>query len=257
MHSLKKDQKAKAKQFCVFTGANERAAVELLTIFSWNLDAAVDAYFTGGGAGLGGSSGPAVDSAKVAEVFAKYKEPDEDTVQISGTERFCTDLGVDPSNPIMLIICWQMRAKTMCVFTLEEWTLGFTEMGVESVDALKGKFDALRAKLDDTDNYRNFYSWCFDFSKEPGHGVRTVPTEVACQMWQLTLGARHPAPVARWLEFVQTKGIKVVTKDVWEMLLTFVTTVNQDDMADYDDEGAWPVLIDDYVEWFREKQGSS
>ena len=49
----------------------------------------------------------------------------------------------------------------------------------------------------------------------------------------------------------------MVTKDVWEMLLTFVTTVNQDDMGDYDDEGAWPVLIDDYVEWFREKQGSS
>ena len=24
----------------------------------------------------------------------------------------------------MLIICWQMRAKAMCVFTLEEWTRG-------------------------------------------------------------------------------------------------------------------------------------
>ena len=45
-------------------------------------------------------------------------------LQVSGTERFCTDLGVDPSDPIMLIICWRMRAKTMCVFTLEEWTRG-------------------------------------------------------------------------------------------------------------------------------------
>lgn len=45
----------------------------------------------------------------------------------------------------------------------------------------------------------------------------------------------------------------MVTKDVWDMLLTFLANVNQDDMADYDDEGAWPVLIDDYVEWFRAK----
>lgn len=45
-------------------------------------------------------------------------------LQVTGTERFCTDLGVDPSDPIMLVICWQMRCKNMCVFTLEEWTRG-------------------------------------------------------------------------------------------------------------------------------------
>lgn len=175
---------------------------------------------------------------------------------MSGTERFCADLEVDPADPILLIICWQMKAKTMCVFTLEEWTQGFTAMGVESVDALKGKFGELRELLDDPDNYRTFYSWCFDFSKEPGFGVRTLPIEVACQMWQLTLGARYASPVARWLEFVQAKGVKVVTKDVWDMLLTFITSVDQANMDDYDDEAAWPVLIDDYVEWYKEKHAS-
>lgn len=256
MNSLKRPQKDKAKQFCMVTGANEKVAVELLSVFSWNLDAAVDAFFTGGAAGLGSSSRPAVDSAKVAEAFAKYKEPGSDTIEVQGTERFCTDLGVDPSDPIMLIIAWQMRANTMCVFTLEEWTAGFTSMGVESVEALKGKFSSLRALLNDADSFKDFYSWCFDFSKEPGQGVRTLAVEVACQMWQLTVGARYAAPVQRWLEFVQAKKIKVVTKDVWDMLLTFFVSVNQDTLADFDDDGAWPVLIDDYVEWVREKSSS-
>jgi DCN1-like protein 1/2 len=251
MQALKRPQKDKVKQFCVFTGANEKIGLELLTVFGWSLEAAVDAYFTGGAGHLGSSAGPAVDEAKVAEVFTKYKEPDRDEIQVSGTERFCTDLGVDPSDPIMLIICWQMRAKTMCVFTLEEWTRGFVAMGVESVQALSGEFVKLRALLEDTESFREYYSWCFDFSKEPGHGVRTLAIEVARQMWQLTLGPRHAEPLERWLEFVQAKGIKVVTKDVWDMLLTFLNDVSQGDMADYDDEGAWPVLIDDYVEWFR------
>ena len=251
-----KAQREKVKQLCSFTGASEKVATELLTIFGWNLDAAVDAFFSGAADGFGGSSGPTVDAAKVAASFEKYKEPGEETIGVTGTERFCTDLGVDPSDPVMLIICWQMRAKTMCVFTKEEWQKGFTEMGVESIEQLKAKTGQLQKLLDRADAYRDFYSWCFDFSKEPGFGVRTLPVEMACQMWQLTIGAKYPEPVQRWLGFVKDKQIKVVTKDVWDMLLTFLTSVDQADFADYDDEGAWPVLIDDYVEWFREKHAS-
>jgi hypothetical protein len=54
----------------------------------------------------------------------------------------------------------------------------------------------------------------------------------------------------------RAQKVRAITKDVWDMLLTFVNDV-ADDMSDYDDEGAWPVLIDEFVEWYREKHGLS
>lgn len=83
--------------------------------------------------------------------------------------------------------------------------------------------------------------------------MRTLPIEVAQQMWVLTLRDRFGALDA-WNTFLDEKSVKAVTKDVWDMLLTFATDVDED-MSNYDDDGAWPVMIDDFVDWYREKNG--
>ena len=71
-------------------------------------------------------------------------ESDGESIQVGGMERFCNDLQVDPSDPIMLLIAWRLGAATMCVFTREEWTRGFTEMGCDSIEKLRDSFDSLR-----------------------------------------------------------------------------------------------------------------
>ncbi|KAG2456566.1 DCNL5 protein, partial [Polypterus senegalus] len=41
---------------------------------------------------------------------------------------------------------------------------------------------------------------------------------------------------------------KVMNKDQWYNVLEFSRTVHSD-LSNYDEDGAWPVLLDEFVEW--------
>jgi len=44
--------------------------------------------------------------------------------------------------------------------------------------------------------------------------------------------------------------------DEWVMLLQFVRQVKPD-VSNFQDDGAWPLLLDEYVEWKRDKLGTA
>ncbi|KAJ6598023.1 hypothetical protein B0H10DRAFT_735461 [Mycena sp. CBHHK59/15] len=62
--------------------------------------------------------------------------------------------------------------------------------------------------------------------------------------------------MAEVLEFIAEKGsYKATNKDLWSMMLEFCSTVNPT-LQDYEADGAWPTLLDDFVAWKKDKSGT-
>ena len=54
-----------------------------------------------------------------------------------------------------------------------------------------------------------------------------------------------------WLQFLDTQKY-AISKDTYILLYDFTQSIDKD-MSNYDENGAWPVLIDEFVEYARPK----
>lgn len=67
------------------------------------------------------------------------------------------------------------------------------------------------------------YLYVYEFSKEPG--VRSLQFDTAVSLWRLLLGEKYPI-VEDWIQFLESRDKKNdVSKDTWNMLLTFCETI--------------------------------
>mmetsp|Transcript_25366 Transcript_25366/g.74480 ORF Transcript_25366/g.74480 Transcript_25366/m.74480 type:complete len:271 (-) Transcript_25366:151-963(-) len=256
-----REQKERIRQIIAVTQCSERAAKHLLGAFEWNVELAIDAYFSGGADELDhdgqrseGGQMEEVDSAKLGAFFAKYKDPKADAIDVNGMQRFCDDLGVDPSDIAMLILAWKLNAAAMAEFTRSEFEGGLARMGVDSLDALKRHIPNLRREIDDATAFRSMYTFAFDFARSTEPGMKSLNLETAIEMWRLVLAGRFQL-LDLWVDFLKMERRHAIPRDTWVLLLDFASSV-EPDLSNYDENGAWPVLIDDFVTWARPKVGS-
>jgi len=87
---------------------------------------------------------PSGPSPSIQKTFDKYKDASTGNIEVEGLQRFFDDLGVNPgSDTVTFLISSKMKAANMGTFTQQEFTTGFQQMGVQSVDELKRKLPQL------------------------------------------------------------------------------------------------------------------
>jgi len=102
--------------------------------------------------------------------------------------------------------------------------------------------------------FLKLYGFCFALAKQPQ--ARNIDMETATAFWSVLLLPRYPI-VENVIEFINEKGTyKGTNKDLWSMMLEFCQSVNPN-LEDYETDGAWPTLLDDFVAWKRSKTGTT
>jgi len=181
-------------------------------------------------------------------------DPNSDVMMADGLVRFCEDLGVDPSDIVMLVISSYMGAVTMCEYTKQEFSTGMLKLGCDSVSKLKQKLPELRAELKSEDRFRDIYNYAYLFSREKGQ--KCVQFETAIGIWRLLLEGKWPL-LDDWCDFLSKHhSNRAISRDTWQQLLDFIKSIKPD-FSNFDENAAWPYLLDEFVTEMKEKQAAA
>mmetsp|Transcript_6228 Transcript_6228/g.12687 ORF Transcript_6228/g.12687 Transcript_6228/m.12687 type:complete len:266 (+) Transcript_6228:153-950(+) len=249
----KKRLVAQLQTFCV---ADRQTAVDALEAANWDIEVAgylvlsgsVGSHGQGREASQTQSSVPKVDAAVVSAWFEKYAEADQpDSMQVDGIVDFCSDLGVGPEDVLLVVISKHFAAANMLIYTKEEFLRGMESIGAESIDALKAKIPELRAELEDEDSFKEIYAFAFSWACPPGQ--KSMQTETAVALWNLLLPGRFEL-LKEWNDYIEKHRKHAISKDEWQLLLQFAKTTDKD-LNGYDENEAWPVLIDEFAEFVK------
>ncbi|XP_058736407.1 defective in cullin neddylation protein AAR3 [Vicia villosa] len=100
--------------------------------------------------------------------------------------------------------------------------------------------------------FSRFYEFVFFMCRE--NGQKNITVSKAVTAWKLVLNGRFPL-LQPWCEFIEKNQRYNISEDTWQQVLSF-SLCTRDNLDAYDPEGAWPILIDDFVEHMYRQPGS-
>ncbi|THG97915.1 hypothetical protein EW026_g4180 [Hermanssonia centrifuga] len=289
----------KIAQFCAVTGASQRDAKRYLEKHNKRVDLAIDAFYNEPVHPRQTTGAPS--TSKLNLLFDNYKDPDGDEITVDGTIKMCQDLKVDPEDVVLLSVAYELKSPRLGEWTRKGWVDGWKSIGCDGIPTMQTSLLRLRDRLgSDAAYFQQVYNYAFEFSRPPvmdmaqgfwglliPHGLQggalshiaTLPGRDNGE--DVRMGAQEEGwndeLTQWWFEYLTEKGIKGVSKDVWQMFLEFVRTVDSK-FEKYDLEGqcsfrimplakqgphhmvialaAWPSTIDDFVEYARARLSS-
>ncbi|KAG6551944.1 hypothetical protein Mapa_006561 [Marchantia paleacea] len=196
-----------------------------------------------------GNKAAAKEQEKIDALFAQYVDRNEEScIGPEGIEALCQDLGLPPTDIQVLLLAWKLQASRQGYFSLDEWRKGLKAMRVDSLEKLKKALPVLQQEVANLYTFKEFYTFSFQYClTEPRQ--KTLDLETACQMLELVLGPRPH--LSNFVQFLQEQTeYKAMNLDQWNAFLRFCDEIKPD-LSNYDENQAWPLLLDNFVEWAR------
>eukprot|EP00979_Chaetoceros_neogracilis_P016322 scaffold7697_cov264-Chaetoceros_neogracile.AAC.14 len=186
-------------------------------------------------------------------MFDDIADPDDDSVAtMEGISKLCDHLGIDPLEDVkILVLLHKLQASSKpAQITREEWMNGCHNLGTDSINAFKALLPSLELGFMERAEFRDFFKFCFKFNLEGTH--KTLDKELVVALVELTLNDRiakdRLATFQEFLNITKDTSYNTITLDQWMSFLDF--SLECPDLSQYDEEiSAWPVLIDDYVDY--------
>jgi hypothetical protein len=135
--------------------------------------------------------------------------------------------------------------------TKKEWLKGCNDLQLDSLDKFKKLLPSLETGFLDRSEYKDFYKYCFQFNRQGTH--RTLDKDLVVALLQIVLKDRIPQNrLVSFCNFLEKSQYTRITLDQWTSFLDFCYEC--EDISSYDvNNSAWPVLIDEYVEYMEEQ----
>jgi DCN1-like protein 1/2 len=123
--------------------------------------------------------------------------------------------------------------------------------------------DLIKALKSDMALFKRVYRYTFTCTRESGQ--RSLPVENALVYWGLLFqspGVPWVTASTNWLElwgeFLRAKWNKTVNRDMWNQTFEFfLKTMEDETLSFWNENSAWPGVIDDFVAYVKEKRGDT
>lgn len=188
-----------------------------------------------------------------AKWFQEFTGGNQHQIDPEGMAKFCNCFGVEPDDIVMLVLAYRLHAKQMGFFSFEEWMHGMQSLKCDNMMKLRKKIPYLMSLLDDPASFKEIYKYAFDFAIEKDR--RTMEKSSAKLMLHLIFENRWKL-VGKFEQFLDICSNRCINRDQWNNIYEFSKSITTD-CSNYDKEGAWPVILDEFVDFVRGDDQSS
>ncbi|CAF2258329.1 unnamed protein product [Brassica napus] len=191
---------------------------------------------------------------KIVDVFYKYTNTSSNLIDPQGIELLSSDLDVSHTDVRILMLAWKMKAEKQGYFTQEEWTRGLMALRADTLSKLKNALPELEKEVRRPSNFADFYAYSFTYSLTE-EKQESIDIETICQLLDTVMGSTFRPQVDYFVEYLKIQNdYKVINMDQWMGFYRFCNEISFPEMTEYNPELAWPLVLNNFVEWIREKQ---